>query len=86
MTTALAIRSILELAAILLLLYGIYKEEKLIAFEQKVWRILFVNYRRYKRKKYGMPLKKAKAEEEKNFKLYDNTAPKGHGGETGFVA
>lgn len=86
MTTALAIRSILELTAILLLLYGIYKEEKLIAFEQKVWRILFVNYRRYKRKKYGMPLKKAENKSEQSFTLYESAARKGNGDKSNFVA
>lgn len=51
MTTAILIKSFLELAFICLLIYGFMKEEKVIAFEQKVWRILFVNYRRYRRKK-----------------------------------
>lgn len=51
MTTALALRTFLELAFICLLIYGFMREDKVIAFEQKVWRILFVNYRRYRRKK-----------------------------------
>jgi len=51
MTTAIIIKSFLELAFICLLIYGFMKEDKVIAFEQKVWRILFVNYRRYQRKK-----------------------------------
>lgn len=51
MTTSILIKSFLELAFICLLIYGFMKEEKVIAFEQKVWRILFVHYRRYRRKK-----------------------------------
>lgn len=51
MTTALIVKSFLELAFICLLIYGFVHEDKVIAFEQKVWRVLFVNYRRYRRKK-----------------------------------
>lgn len=51
MTAAIAIRSMIELAVILLLIYGFYKEDKVIAFEKKVKMILVVNYRRYKKRK-----------------------------------
>lgn len=51
MTTALAVKTFLEFAFICLLIYGFMKEDKVIAFEQKVWRIVFVNYKRYCRKK-----------------------------------
>ncbi|MEG0547122.1 MAG: hypothetical protein RR552_08100 [Oscillospiraceae bacterium] len=51
MATSIAIKSILELAAVLLLIYGFYKEDKVIAFEQKVKMIVVVNYRRYKKRK-----------------------------------
>lgn len=81
MTAALAIRSVLELTAILLILYGVAKEEKLIAFEQKIWRILFVNYRRYKRKKYNMPLQK-----KQKLTLYKNTGAKAAHAGSGSVA
>ena len=85
MTTAIAIRSILELAGILLLLYGIYKEEKLIDFEQKAYRILYVNYRRYVRKKKGIPLQHRKEAAKASLTLYEQHTPDGHGG-MGFVA
>lgn len=45
-----AISSMIELAVIIFLIYGFYKEDKFIAFEQKVKMIIVVNYRRYKRK------------------------------------
>lgn len=51
MTAAIAIKSALELLGICLLIWGLLHEKKLIAFEQKVWRILYVNYKRYQRKK-----------------------------------
>ena len=85
MTTALAIRSIIELAVILLLLYGIAKEEKLIAFEQKVYRIVYVNYRRYVRKKHGIPLRKRNTAPERKFQVYEKNAHRTHG-EGNFVA
>ncbi len=44
MTAAIAVKSALELIGICLLIWGLLHEKKLIAFEQKVWRILFVNY------------------------------------------
>ena len=66
MTAALAIRSALELAFILLLIYGFIKEDKLIAFEQKVRRIIVVNYRRYKRKK-----RYERMQQERAFRVYD---------------
>lgn len=71
MTTALAIKSLLELGFIVLLIYGFIKEDKVIAFEQKVWRILYVNYRRYQRKKRYAKMQKAR-----DFRVVDGTAPK----------
>lgn len=71
MTTALALRSILELAFIVLLIYGFIKEKKVIAFEQKIYRILFVNYRRYKRKKLY-----ARMQKERAFRVYEGGSPK----------
>lgn len=66
MTTAIIIKSFLELAFICLLIYGFMKEDKVIAFEQKVWRILFVNYRRYQRKK-----RYAKMQKSRDFRVVD---------------
>lgn len=47
MTTAFAIRTLAEFTAILLLIYGFMHEDKFIAFEQSVKRIVIGNYRRY---------------------------------------
>lgn len=58
MTAAIAIKSALELLGICLLIWGLLHEKKLIAFEQKVWRILYVNYRRYQRKKKYQKMQK----------------------------
>lgn len=69
MTTALVLRTTIELAVVLLLIYGFIKEEKIIAFEQKVWRILFVNYRRYKRKK-----RYAQMQKNRDFRVVNGTA------------
>ncbi|MGN0572049.1 MAG: hypothetical protein ACI4K9_07705 [Candidatus Fimenecus sp.] len=66
MTTALILKSFLELAFICLLIYGFAHEDKVIAFEQKVWRILFVNYRRYRRKK-----RYAKMQKNRDFRVVD---------------
>ncbi len=71
MTTALAIKSILELAGICLLIWGLLHEKKLIAFEQKVWRILFVNYKRYQRKK-----RYEKMQKNRDFRVVDGVASK----------
>lgn len=75
MTTAFILKSFLELALICLLIYGFMKEEKVIAFEQKVWRILFVNYRRYCRKK-----RYAKMQKNRDFRVVNgggnNPAPR----------
>lgn len=49
MTTAFAIRTLIELAVSLLLIYGFMHEEKVIAFEQAVKRIVIGNIRRYNR-------------------------------------
>lgn len=66
MTTAIAIKSALELLGICLLIWGLLHEKKLVAFEQKVWRILFVNYKRYQRKK-----RYAKMQKNRDFRVVD---------------
>ena len=81
MTAALAIRSALELAFILLLIYGFIKEDKLIAFEQKVRRIIVVNYRRYKRKKRYERMQKERA-----FRVYEGGRSKKPSGGSVHVA
>lgn len=63
---AIAAKTILELAVVLLLIYGFIKEDKVIAFEQKVKMIVVVNYRRYKKRK-----KLEKIQKERAFKVYD---------------
>lgn len=60
MTAAIAIKSALELLGICLLIWGLLHEKKLIAFEQKVWRILYVNYKRYQRKKRYQKIQKTR--------------------------
>ncbi|MCH5190989.1 MAG: hypothetical protein J1F23_02360 [Oscillospiraceae bacterium] len=47
MTTAFVIRSLIEFSAIILLIFGYIHEEKVIAFEQAVKRIVIGNIRRY---------------------------------------
>ena len=49
MTTAFAIKTLVEFGAILLLIFGFINEEKVIEFEQNIKRIIVGNYRRYKR-------------------------------------
>ncbi len=61
-----AISSMIELSVIIFLIYGFYKEDKFIAFEQKVKMIIVVNYRRYKRKKRIEQMRK-----NREFKLVD---------------
>lgn len=61
-----AISSMIELAVIIFLIYGFYKEDKFIVFEQKVKMIIVVNYRRYKRKKRIEQMRK-----NREFKLVD---------------
>lgn len=61
-----AISSMIELAVIIFLIYGFYKEDKFISFEQKVKMIIVVNYRRYKRKKRIEQMRK-----NREFKLVD---------------
>lgn len=69
MTAAIAVKSALELIGICLLIWGLLHEKKLIAFEQKIWRILFVNYRRYQRKKRYAKMQKTRA-----FRVVDGKA------------
>ncbi len=75
MTAAIAIKSALELIGIGLLIWGLLHEKKLIAFEQKVWRILFVNYKRYQRKK-----RYAKMQKNRDFRVVNGsgTVPAPH--------
>ena len=47
MTTAFVVRSLIEFAATILLIVGYIYEEKVIAFEQAVKRIVIGNIRRY---------------------------------------
>ena len=51
MTTTFAITTLIELAIAILLVYGFMHEEKVIAFEQAIVRIVVGNYRRWKRLK-----------------------------------
>lgn len=50
MSTTFAVQTLIELAVSGLLIYGFMHEEKVIAFEQKVKRIVVGHYRRFKRK------------------------------------
>lgn len=49
MTTAFAVRTILEFLAIALLIYGFIHEDKVCAFEQSIKRIVVGNIRRIAR-------------------------------------
>lgn len=51
MTTAFAVKTILEIAAVLLVTFGILHEDKLIIFEENVSRIIKRKIRAYKRRK-----------------------------------
>lgn len=51
MTTAFAIRTFLEIAAVLLVVFGILNEDKLINFETNVKRIIKRKIRAYRRRK-----------------------------------
>jgi len=68
MSMSTAVSSIIELMVVLLLIYGFYKEDKVIAFEQKLKMIIVVNYRRYKRKKRLEEMRKTR-----DFKVIDGT-------------
>ena len=46
MSTEFAIKTLIEFAAICLLIYGFIHEDKVITFEQNVKRIIFGNIRR----------------------------------------
>ena len=56
----------LELAFVLLLIYGFIHEDKMIAFEQKLKMIIVVNYRRYKKRKRLEQMRK-----NREFKVYE---------------
>lgn len=66
-----AVKTLIELSLVLLLIYGFIKEDKVIAFEQKVKMIIVVNYRRYKKRKRLEQMRK-----NRDFKLYDGGKPK----------
>lgn len=51
MSTIFIVKTFFEIAAALLVIWGVYNEDKLIRFEERVKIILVVNYRRHKRKK-----------------------------------
>jgi hypothetical protein len=51
MTLALLIRSVLELAAIILFIAGLVNEKKLIAFENKLMRAVAIHIRNHRRRK-----------------------------------
>lgn len=50
MSTTFAVTTLIELAIAVLLVYGFMHEDKVIAFEQAVKRIVVGHYRRIKRK------------------------------------
>lgn len=76
MTAAIAIKSALELLGICLLIWGLLHEKKLVAFEQKVWRILYVNYKRYQRKKNYQKIQKTRDFRVVNGKNAETYAPR----------
>lgn len=51
MTTALAIRTVLEIVAVLFVIYGVLHEDKFIAFEDKVIRMVAKKIYLHKRRK-----------------------------------
>lgn len=51
MTLALIIKSLLELAAVVLLIVGFINEKKIIAFEAKLFRAIKIHIRNYRRRK-----------------------------------
>lgn len=69
MSAVLAIKSLIELSVIILLIYGFYKEDKVIAFEQKLKMIIVVNYRRYKKRKRLEQMQKSR-----DFKVVSSNA------------
>jgi hypothetical protein len=50
MSTTFAVTTLIELAVSGLLIYGFMHEDKVVAFEQAVKRIVIGHYRRFKRK------------------------------------
>lgn len=70
MSVLLAARTLIELAVVLLLIYGFIKEDKVIEFEQKIKMIIVVNYRRYKKRKRIEKIRK-----NGDFILYDGSKP-----------
>lgn len=51
MTTAFALQTVLEIAAVILVFFGILYEDRLIIFEENVTRIIRRKIRMYKRRK-----------------------------------
>lgn len=84
MTTALVLKSFFELTLICLLIFGFIHEKQVIAFEQKVWRILYVNCKRYQRKKRYQKMQK-----NRDFRVVNGQgkpAPRHHPDGTTYVA
>lgn len=63
MTTAFAIKTIFEIAAVLLLVFGILHEDKLIIFEENVSRIIKRKIRMHRRRK---AMEKKRAQQNRN--------------------
>lgn len=51
MSTAHSIQTIIECLIVLLLLWGFVNEDKVVAIEQHIKRIIIGNYKRYRRNK-----------------------------------
>lgn len=51
MTTAFAIQTVLEILAVLFVVYGLLHEDKFVAFEEKIIRIIKKQVYMYKRRK-----------------------------------
>lgn len=61
MSSEFAVTTLIELAIAILIVYGFMHEDKMIAFEQNIKRIIIGNFRRLKRiarKKYEINAKK----------------------------
>lgn len=63
-------KTTIELAVVLLLIYGFIHEKEVIRFEQRVRMIIVVNYRRYKKRKRIEKMRK-----NREFKVYDGGKP-----------
>lgn len=77
MTAAFAIKTVLELAAILLVVVGIMNEKKLIIFEENVTRIIKRKVRMYKRRK-ALEKKRAQGQHLRVVQTSRRPAPNSH--------